>query len=83
MTAGNPKDLIPDETPYFDDLAEMYESFTAVRDARTSPIRTWLVEHLPAGKRALDVGCGTGNNCVMLAEHYDCQWTAEIARRRT
>ncbi|GAB5905545.1 class I SAM-dependent methyltransferase [Mycobacteroides chelonae] len=81
MTAGNPKDLIPDEAPYFDDLAEMYESFTAVRDARTSPIRTWLVEHLPAGKRALDVGCGTGNNCVMLAEHYDDVVGVDVAQR--
>lgn len=66
---------------YFDDLAEMYERFTAVRDAGTSPIRRWLVERLPGGERALDVGCGSGNNCVMLAEHYGEVVGVDVAQR--
>ncbi|MGI5498924.1 class I SAM-dependent methyltransferase [Lentzea sp. CA-135723] len=56
---------------FFDDLAELYERFTVIRDAATSPVRSWLVEQLPAGSRALDVGCGGGNNCGMLADRYD------------
>ncbi|WP_053733631.1 bifunctional 2-polyprenyl-6-hydroxyphenol methylase/3-demethylubiquinol 3-O-methyltransferase UbiG [Nocardia sp. NRRL S-836] len=56
---------------YFDDLAELYERFTVIRDAATSPVRSWLIEQLPAGTRALDVGCGSGNNCGMLADRYD------------
>ncbi|MFI9386591.1 class I SAM-dependent methyltransferase [Kutzneria sp. NPDC052558] len=57
--------------PYFDDLAELYERFTQVRDAATSPVRSWLTAQLPAGTRAIDVGCGGGNNCGLLAERYD------------
>ncbi|GHH39907.1 class I SAM-dependent methyltransferase [Lentzea cavernae] len=56
---------------FFDDLAELYERFTVIRDAATSPVRSWLVEQLPAGTRALDVGCGSGNNCGLLADRYD------------
>lgn len=56
---------------YFDDLAELYERFTGIRDAATSPVRSWLISQLPAGKRAIDVGCGGGNNCGLLADRYD------------
>ncbi|MFD9961902.1 class I SAM-dependent methyltransferase [Amycolatopsis sp. NPDC058986] len=57
--------------PYFDDLAELYERFTQVRDAATSPVRSWLTEQLRTGVRAIDVGCGGGNNCRLLADRYD------------
>jgi 2-polyprenyl-3-methyl-5-hydroxy-6-metoxy-1,4-benzoquinol methylase len=57
--------------PYFDDLAELYERFTQIRDAATSPVRSWLTAQLSKGARAIDVGCGGGNNCGMLAERYD------------
>lgn len=67
--------------PYFDDLAELYERFTRVRDAATSPVRSWLVERLPPGRRAIDVGCGGGNNCGMLADHYDEVVGVDISQR--
>lgn len=57
-------------TPYFDDFAELYERVSRVRDGAGGPVREWLVARLPPGRRALDVGCGTGNNCALLAEHY-------------
>lgn len=63
--------VTPCPEPYFDDLAELYERFTRVRDAATSPVRSWIVEQLPPGRRAIDVGCGSGNNCGMLADRYD------------
>ncbi|WP_169814839.1 class I SAM-dependent methyltransferase [Nocardia crassostreae] len=72
---------VPESEPYFDDLAELYERFTQVRDAVTSPIRQWLVEHLPPGSRALDAGCGSGNNCVLLTERYDEVVGVDIAQR--
>jgi 2-polyprenyl-3-methyl-5-hydroxy-6-metoxy-1,4-benzoquinol methylase len=56
---------------YFDDLAELYERFTQIRDAATSPVRSWLTAQLSTGARAIDVGCGGGNNCGMLADFYD------------
>ncbi|MTJ61507.1 methyltransferase domain-containing protein [Nocardia seriolae] len=80
MTADSPASP-PAPIPYFDDLAELYERFTLVRDAATSPIRSWLLEQLPPGKRALDAGCGSGNNCVMLTEHYDDVVGVDIAQR--
>lgn len=67
--------------PYFDDLAELYEKFTRIRDAATSPVRSWLVEQLPKGTRALDVGCGSGNNCGMLADRYDTVVGVDISQR--
>jgi ubiquinone/menaquinone biosynthesis C-methylase UbiE len=56
------------EEPYFDELADLYERFIRVLDSDYSPVRRWLVEQLPGGARALDVGCGAGRNCVLLAD---------------
>ncbi|MFD5555116.1 class I SAM-dependent methyltransferase [Streptomyces sp. NPDC127068] len=67
--------------PFFDDLADLYERFTRVRDAATSPVRSWLVSRLPPGSRAVDIGCGSGNNCVLLAERYDHVVGVDISRR--
>ncbi|MFI6523652.1 class I SAM-dependent methyltransferase [Streptomyces uncialis] len=71
----------PPPQPYFDDLADLYERFTSIRDGATSPVRSWLVGQLPKGQRALDIGCGGGNNCVMLAERYDEVVGVDISRR--
>lgn len=57
-------------TPYFDDFAQLYERVSRVRDGAGGPVREWLLGQLPPGQRALDVGCGSGNNCVLLAEYY-------------
>jgi len=67
--------------PYFDDLADLYERFTQVRDAATSPVRSWLRTQLSTGARAIDVGCGSGNNCGLLAERYDEVVGVAISRR--
>lgn len=67
--------------PYFDDLADLYERFTRVRDASGSPVRRWLREQLATGARALDVGCGGGNNCTLLAEHYGDVVGVDISAR--
>lgn len=67
--------------PYFDELADLYERFTRVRDAATSPVRSWLLERLVPGGRAIDVGCGGGNNCGMLADHYDDVVGVDISQR--
>jgi SAM-dependent methyltransferase len=56
--------------PYFDDFAELYERVSRIRDGAGGPVRDWLVERFPPGRRALDIGCGSGNNCALLAEHY-------------
>jgi 2-polyprenyl-3-methyl-5-hydroxy-6-metoxy-1,4-benzoquinol methylase len=66
---------------YFDDLAELYERFTQIRDAATSPVRSWLTAQLSTGARAVDVGCGGGNNCGLLAERYDEVVGVDISRK--
>ena len=56
---------------YLDDLAELYDDFIGVMDQEGSPPRTWLQSHLPGGRRAVDIGCGNGRNCRMIADRYD------------
>lgn len=80
MTDDSDTDATSPE-PYFDDLAELYERFTHVRDAATSPVREWLEDQLPPGGRALDIGCGSGNNCVLLAERYQEVLGIDISQR--
>lgn len=57
--------------PYLDDLAELYDEFIAVMDHPDSPSRAWLLSQLPGGGRALDIGCGNGRNCRLIADRYD------------
>lgn len=57
--------------PYLDDLAELYDKFIGVMDQEGSPPRTWLLSQLPGGGRALDLGCGNGRNCRLIADRYD------------
>jgi 2-polyprenyl-3-methyl-5-hydroxy-6-metoxy-1,4-benzoquinol methylase len=67
----NSETVVSAAKPYFDDLAELYERFTHVRDSAKSPVRAWLTSQLSTGARAIDVGCGGGNNCGLLADRYD------------
>lgn len=55
----------------FSDLAEPYERFTRMLGRPTAPVTRWLEDNLGTGHRALDVGCGTGRNTVLLAGRYD------------
>lgn len=68
MQAGRP----PRKTAaLFSSLAEPYEQFTSTLGLPTAPIARWMEGNLGTGRRALDIGCGTGRNTVLLAERYD------------
>ncbi|MGH3899644.1 MAG: class I SAM-dependent methyltransferase [Pseudonocardiaceae bacterium] len=58
---------------FFDDneLVDLYNRFTRSLDAPEVPVNRWLDKHLRSGRRALDVGCGTGRYTIKLADHYD------------
>jgi SAM-dependent methyltransferase len=81
MTDENTYDLATSTEPFFDDLAELYERFVRIRDAEDSPVRSWLRKQLPGGARAIDVGCGGGTNCGLLAERYDEVVGVDISQR--
>jgi SAM-dependent methyltransferase len=66
---------------YLDDLAELYDDFIGVMDQDGSPPRTWLQSHLPGGRRAIDIGCGNGRNCRMIADRYDEVVGVDISSR--
>ncbi|MGH8422217.1 MAG: class I SAM-dependent methyltransferase [Pseudomonas fluorescens] len=54
----------------FDDIADAFESFSGTLDSVERPMNRWMVENLPKGRRALDIGCGAGRYSVMLADLY-------------
>jgi SAM-dependent methyltransferase len=56
--------------PYLDDLADLYDRFIRVMDLPNNPGRIWLMSELPGGGRALDLGCGNGRTCRMIADRY-------------
>lgn len=58
------------ERPYLDDLAELYDAFIGAIDNEGSPTRTWLTSNLPGGDRIIDIGCGNGRNCRLVADSY-------------
>lgn len=60
-----------DTAKFFDDLAGVYDRFTQSMDAPEAWLNRWLDGHLGTGRRALDVGCGTGRYAVKLADRYD------------
>jgi predicted TPR repeat methyltransferase len=66
-TARPPQDTVK----FFNDRAVLYNRFTRGLDALGLPVNHWLDEHLGSGRRALDVGCGTGRRTVMLTDRYD------------
>ncbi len=55
----------------YNDFASLYDRFTRSLDAPEAPVNRWLEGHLGSGRRALDLGCGTGRCTVMLADRYD------------
>lgn len=58
------------ERPYLDDLAELYDDFISAMDQDGSLTRTWLLDKLPGGGRVIDIGCGNGRNCRLVADSY-------------
>jgi SAM-dependent methyltransferase len=52
----------------FDPLPAVYDRFAELLGG---PLQDYLTARLPAyGIRAVDLGCGTGQHAVLLAEHY-------------
>ncbi|MGH7260833.1 MAG: class I SAM-dependent methyltransferase [Nitrospiraceae bacterium] len=58
------------QRPYLDDLAELYDRFIHVMDLPGNPGRIWLMAELTGGGRAIDLGCGNGRTCRMIADRY-------------
>jgi 2-polyprenyl-3-methyl-5-hydroxy-6-metoxy-1,4-benzoquinol methylase len=55
----------------FDDVAAPYNRI-AEWMSRAPGLHDWLNSTmLPGGRRAIDVGCGNGRFCPLLAEHYE------------
>jgi 2-polyprenyl-3-methyl-5-hydroxy-6-metoxy-1,4-benzoquinol methylase len=65
----------------FDDMADVYESFSGTLDSVEWPMSRWMAENLPKGRRALDIGCGAGRYSVMLADLYEEVVAADPAPR--
>lgn len=75
-TTGESSDTAhpPRDTPQlFDDkvLVSLYNRFARSLDSPDAPVNQWLGRKLESGRRALDIGCGTGRYSVMLADRYD------------
>ena len=60
-----------DSGRFFNDVASMFDRLGQCLDAPALPVNRWLEAHIGSGRRALDVGCGTGRNTVKLADCYD------------
>jgi SAM-dependent methyltransferase len=72
-----------DQTPggqvYFDELAELFERFSADTDPT---YRTWVERAVPdRGQRAVDLGCGTGRFVDLIAARYQSVLAVDIAER--
>jgi 2-polyprenyl-3-methyl-5-hydroxy-6-metoxy-1,4-benzoquinol methylase len=65
----------------FDEMADVYDSFTGTLDSVERPMSRWMAENLPKGRRALDIGCGAGRYSVMLADLYEEVVAADPAPR--
>lgn len=76
-------DQLPAQTAYFDELAELFQTFAADTDGI---YRGWLTEVVPdrsgrAGSRAVDLGCGSGRFVDLLADRYQHVLAVDIADR--
>lgn len=56
--------------PYLDDLAEPYDRFIQVMNLPDNHGRIRLLTELSGDGRALDLGCGNGRTCRMIADRY-------------
>jgi SAM-dependent methyltransferase len=53
----------------FDSFADDYDRFTAFED---TPVWDWLASAgVAGGRRALDIGCGSGRRCIEFAKYFD------------
>jgi ubiquinone/menaquinone biosynthesis C-methylase UbiE len=75
---------------HFDRLAPRYDDLRG-RTTEVWPLHELVVEEADLrGRRVLDVGCGTGRDLAVLAEHFGCEIAGvdpssemlEVARRR-
>lgn len=70
---------VREQKVYFDELAELFKIYAEDID----PVyRNWVEPNLPAaGKRAVDLGCGSGRFIDLLAKRYDSVLGVDIAER--
>jgi SAM-dependent methyltransferase len=69
----------PEQTVYFNELAELFAVFAEDTDVLYRP---WLEATLPAsGGRAVDLGCGSGRWSGLLLDRYDQVLGVDIAER--
>jgi len=69
----------PGQTVFFDELAELFERFAADTDCI---YRSWLQRTVPRrGRRAVDLGCGSGRFVSMLSGRYDEVLAVDISAR--
>jgi len=69
----------PGQTVYFDELAELFERFAADTDCI---YRGWVERTIPPrGRRAVDLGCGSGRFINVLASRYEDVLAVDIAAR--
>jgi trans-aconitate methyltransferase len=68
----------PEQTVYFNELAELFAVFAEDTDVIYRP---WLVDTLPTGATAVDLGCGSGRWTGLLVDRYDTVLGVDIAER--
>jgi trans-aconitate methyltransferase len=74
---------VPEQKPYFDELADLFRTFAADTDAI---YRGWLTGVVPdrsdrTASRACDLGCGSGRFTDLLAGRYQHVLGVDIAER--
>lgn len=74
---------LPEQKPYFDELAELFHTFAADTDML---YRQWVSAVVPdrAGgpaSRAVDLGCGSGRFVDLLADRHEHVLAVDIAGR--